>query len=735
MDFTQSRKVAFLLLMLLLALPPTRGRGGGGGLEQRFTSCDHMVCDCSRVAHSDKKGKKITAVCADKGFNEITAILDGLPRNTEDLNLAGNNLEVYNASETLRFLPKLSHLDVSRNNLRSFFADGSYNHGRLISLDLSSNNISDVKSLRLDGLTALAQLNLDDNRIKSLPPNPFQGIEPQLKVLSMRSNGLAKLERDSLKRFESLETLLLTKNQLTGFSKGLFSEMKQLITLDLNKNRLSQIQGLAFHGLTNLKVLRLKRNGIEFLMDGALFGLESVEEIHLDRNRVQVIDKGWLYGMESLLFLSLAQNDVDFIHADSWEYCRNLTEIDLRYNKLKTLGRQDLSRLPSLSILKLDGNEIAQFPDSGTFDQVPRLTFLSLSENRLSYPIEDGTAPFKGLNSLRNLQLNRNPIKAVGERAFEGLDELQVLDLTSNPISTLKENAFSNLKNLVELKINSSSLLCDCYLKWFPVWLHESKVVGSDEAACAHPQSLKGTTIDVIPQDQYLCEDFPKPYLLEHPKTQIALYGENLSLSCRAASTSSAEMSFSWKVGSNVIEVPECEEGESETVQSNCFKNTPHLFDGKGREITSVLKLTNLRDKDAGEYQCVVSNKFGATYSDKAEIEVYVFPTFVTSPTDVVAESGSKANLECAARGVPAPKVYWSKDAGLDFPAATERRIAVSNYQLGGDLTTNVNSFTIYSVKAKDTGIYQCFAENPAGKISWNISLSVLELPRLVEMW
>ena len=155
-----------------------------------------------------------------------------------------------------------------------------------------------------------------------------------------------------------------------------------------------------------------------------------------------------------------------------------------------------------------------------------------------------------------------------------------------------------------------------------------------------------------------------------------------------------------------------------------------HSFDGKGKDITSQLKLSNLTYDDAGRYQCVVANSFGATYSEKANITVYVFPQFITTPEDITVSGGSTAALKCAARGVPAPKVFWTKDSGTDFPAATERRIAVNSFSDSADKRTNINSFVIYGVKAKDMGIYQCTASNPAGSISWNISLSVLEVPR-----
>lgn len=38
--------------------------------------------------------------------------------------------------------------------------------------------------------------------------------------------------------------------------------------------------------------------------------------------------------------------------------------------------------------------------------------------------------------------------------------------------------------------------------------------------------------------------------------------------------------------------------------------------------VTSVLHLNNVDHSDAGRYQCIVSNKFGATYSQRFKVSV-----------------------------------------------------------------------------------------------------------------
>ena len=141
--------------------------------------------------------------------------------------------------------------------------------------------------------------------------------------------------------------------------------------------------------------------------------------------------------------------------------------------------------------------------------------------------------------------------------------------------------------------------------------------------------------------ESYTCDDFPKPYIIQQPETQITLKGSSLSLFCRAASTSPEEMSFSWKMDSTAdsLDFGSCSGGRDRREPAKgCVSNRAHSFDGKGREVTSELRLKNMTYDDAGKYQCVVSNRFGTTYSERANITVYVFPTFVVTPEDALVK-------------------------------------------------------------------------------------------------
>ena len=86
-----------------------------------------------------------------------------------------------------------------------------------------------------------------------------------------------------------------------------------------------------------------------------------------------------------------------------------------------------------------------------------------------------------------------------------------------------------------------------------------------------------------------------------------------------------------------------------------------HLYRGLRGNCIQIMSL--------GEYQCIVENRYGATYSTKAELTVYVFPRFLTTPTDITVRGGQNAVLKCSATGTPYKSeesrgIYFSKYYG-----------------------------------------------------------------------
>lgn len=271
--------------------------------------------------------------------------------------------------------------------------------------------------------------------------------------------------------------------------------------------------------------------------------------------------------------------------------------------------------------------------------------------------------------------------------------------------------------------MNSSSMLCDCNLKWFLEWLSIKNL--EVQASCAYPQWLHGRSLANISMVNLTCgkylinyfskciiniisDELPKPRLIEEPDVEImALKGENITLNCKAVSSSSSNMSVLWK------------KDNMELLNSNVVVRSHVDQDGRSVETVSELKLLSVEHSHAGKYQCVVSNSYGTTYSQKSTISVLVFPTFLKKPKNVEVEAGDTVKLECAATGEPPPEVAWHKDGGNDFPAARERRMHV----LHGD-----DVFFIVNARLSDAGVYSCTAHNAAGTASADAHLEVILL-------
>ncbi|KAM9098986.1 leucine-rich repeats and immunoglobulin-like domains protein 1 [Sarcophilus harrisii] len=638
----------------------------------------------------------------------LTALPEDLPPWTVTLNLSNNKLteidpaafenlvnlqEVHLNNNELTIIPSLgaaspriSSLYLQHNKIRSVDGSQLKAYVSLQILDLSSNNITEVRSTCFPHGLHIKELHLGSNRISTLEPGAF----------------------DSLSR--SLLTLRLSKNRITQLPVKAF-KLPRLTQLELNRNRIRLIEGLTFQGLDNLDVLKLQRNNISKLTDGAFWGLSKMQVLHLEYNSLTEVNSGSLYGLTALHQLHLSNNSISRINRDGWSFCQKLHELILSFNNLTRLDEESLADLSSLQILRLSHNAISHIAE-GAFKGLRNLRVLDLNHNEISGTIEDTSGAFTGLDSLNKLTLFGNKIKSVAKRAFSGLEGLEHLNLGENAIRSIQFDAFAKMKNLKELHINSDSFLCDCQLKWVPQWLMGRGLQAMVVATCAHPESLKGQSIFSVPPESFVCDDFPKPQIITQPETTMAVAGKDIRFTCSAASSSSSPMTFAWKK-------------DNEVLPNADIENFAHVRAqvGEVMEYTTILHLRQVSFRHEGRYQCVITNHFGSTYSHKARLTVNVLPSFTKMPHDIAIRTGTTARLECAANGHPNPQIAWQKDGGTDFPAARERRMLV----MPDDVV-----FFITDVKIDDMGVYSCTAQNSAGSISANATLTVLETPSLV---
>ena len=75
-------------------------------------------------------------------------------------------------------------------------------------------------------------------------------------------------------------------------------------------------------------------------------------------------------------------------------------------------------------------------------------------------------------------------------------------------------------------------------------------------------------------------------------------------------------------------------------------------------ETIDTLNIDNIGAANGGSYTCVVSNAAG---NDSATATLYVAPTIVTQPADILTRNGTVVNFNCEAEGFPPPEYQWEK--------------------------------------------------------------------------
>ncbi|XP_011067532.1 PREDICTED: leucine-rich repeats and immunoglobulin-like domains protein 3 isoform X2 [Acromyrmex echinatior] len=662
--------------------------------------------------------------------NELQLIQapSGLPPWTEILELKGNNIPNLEF-DSLLHLTELKKLDVSANFLGDNFtialSDATQlrelrvNKNRLTQvpdlvfvknithLTLAHNLITSINGTALFNLQHLQYLDLSGNKISVLQRGSFLAPN-RLTHLNLNANHIRVIENGSLDNLISLEELRLNKNNLTQL-KDIFTNLGKLRILEVNRNNLQQIHGLSLKSLLSLKELYLKRNKLNKLDDGAFWPLKNLELLHLDFNILTTIEKGGLFGLENLKKLTLSHNQISMIEPQAWEMSQKIVELDLSHNELTSIERGSFESLMKLERLKLDHNQIAYVSD-GAFNYTTNLRILELNSNQMSYIVEDINGAFSALGQLIKLRLSHNGIKSINQNAFTGLNHVDELDLLGNNITSIQENAFLSMSSLSKLKMNTSALLCDCTLQWLSMWLREHPY-SEAQLHCDYPHWLQGMSLTQLHYANFTCDKYPKPRIIEEPASQMSIKGDDVKLICRATSTADKPLHFTWK-HDNV----ELSDVNLQTQLSSSESGVT--------EATSILFLTNITHAKAGKYQCMVSNTYGTTYSAKAKLSVLVFPSFSKIPRDIRVIAGSTARLECSAEGQPSPQIAWQKDGGNDFPAARERRMHM--------MPTDDVLFII-NVKMADSGVYSCTAQNLAGVIVANATLTILKTPSFVK--
>ncbi|XP_035692499.1 insulin-like growth factor-binding protein complex acid labile subunit [Branchiostoma floridae] len=377
---------------------------------------------------------------------------------------------------------------------------------------LKNYRLGYLSSADINHLKHLTDLIIEPGNLVLLDNETFEGFEYKLYNLSLSRNNLPYLGKGWLVEVlghlnlahnkiayiedEAFGTsdhclataaLFLSWNKLVTVKPGYFRHLCKLMVLDLRHNQISTIDGgdlqyletNTFDGFTSLYNLSLSRNRLTYL--GKRWLVEVGGHLTLTHNEIAFIeDEAFGTYDVQMVALHLAWNKLDVIEAGYFRYLGNVRILDLRHNKIHTIGKVALScflillfRKGTYKIWKVDNvqdqnqnvdpDRLSQHTYETVEDQYEVIRDSQMEEDDVITPYGQATMAgaygmdtemtaavrdlqylenntFDGFTSLYNLSLSHNRLTYLGKRWL-----VQVgghLSLTHNEIAFIEDEAF-----------------------------------------------------------------------------------------------------------------------------------------------------------------------------------------------------------------------------------------------------------------------------------------------------
>ncbi|EOA82415.1 uncharacterized protein SETTUDRAFT_173222 [Exserohilum turcica Et28A] len=400
---------------------------------------DSMFPDVSveDVIDSDEAGPQFGGVQnMDLHGNMLQELPMGLKRLSQlsKLNLSRNKLPM-DVFDIIAQIPTLRELKLAENSLEGDLSPTLCDLTALEVLDLQSNKLTSLPA-GLERLTQLRTLNVTDNQLRAIPSQVFSSALVELQASKNRLEG-ALFTQGSV---PYLQELHVAQNSLTLFCEGDSIDLPALKILNVSTNRLTSLPAVSTW--SKLITLLVGENKLTALPEG-FTTLEQLRTADFTGNDITQLDEK-IALMENLDHLTVAANP-------------------LRDRKFLTMGTEDLkrdlaSRLPAEAAPadveeELD-DDITETPQS-KWELTPSGTLDLAGKDMSELDVDDATSEVL-VNGLRQLHLQRNKFDAIPP-VVQTFQHLTLLDLSRNTIEVVL-SAPIELPQLRDLRLASNKL-------------------------------------------------------------------------------------------------------------------------------------------------------------------------------------------------------------------------------------------------------------------------------------
>uniref|UniRef100_A0A671SEL1 Slit homolog 1 protein-like n=1 Tax=Sinocyclocheilus anshuiensis TaxID=1608454 RepID=A0A671SEL1_9TELE len=475
-------------------------------------SVGRLVETCIQILLLCKAAMACPALCTCSGTTVdchglgLKTMPRNIPRNTERLELNGNNLTRINRND-FSGLKYLRVLQLMENQIGTVERGAFDDMRELERLRLNRNQLHQLPELLFQKNAALSRLDLSENFIKAIPRKAFRGAT-DIKNLQLDKNHISCIEDGAFRALRGLEVLTLNNNNISSIPVSSFNHMPKLRTFRLHSNNLNCDCNLAWLSqwlrerptiglftqcsapapIQGLNVAEVQKH--EFSCSGqsedaavqsCSFVTGSCPAVCTCSNNIVDCRGKGLTAIpaslpDSMAEIRLEQNGIKSILTGAFSPYKKLRRIDLSNNQISELAPDAFQGLRSLNSLVLYGNKITDLP-KGVFD---------------------------GLYALQLLLLNANKIHCLRANTFQDLQNLSLLSLYDNKIQTLAKGTFTSLRAIQTLHLAQNPFICDCNLKWLADYLRSNPIETSG-ARCTSPRRLANKRIGQIKSKKFRC--------------------------------------------------------------------------------------------------------------------------------------------------------------------------------------------------------------------------------------
>ena len=417
----------------------------------------------------------------------------------------GNKIEALECGTFAR-MSRLEYVTMYHNWLSSFPCFGViHEDARITSIDLNSNEISQITEDEVSHLIYLRYLDLNYNMISN---GSFIKAIPSLRVIRMTHNRMVSLLTiDSMiprpVPLQDMVEVWVDSNNLVEFP--CISALAQYSEISLHSNYLHIYPPRCLAGLSNCSHLYLGNNKATEFPDFSLLFQNTLQVLELHENDISSVPLAHIQNLRSLRRLTLHNNDIPVL-PDMTFAVETLTDFDIDNNNLQDLDPV----LADYGVWKIgdwdiDHNDITYILQD-LLHQMKSLYRLNAYMNKLT-DLPHLTAVGK---TLTWATFKHNKISHIPTGSLSGMVVLEYLNLEYNLIALFPFEMIGSMPRLRSLHLGHNKLTTVPYLSHLPEKAGLVVTIYNNYIECTKDICwMRNFDKFGLLRETYLCKDHP----------------------------------------------------------------------------------------------------------------------------------------------------------------------------------------------------------------------------------